>query len=76
MQDFIKSKYTLIIDNISFENKEFEISLNNNETLDRASLILINYINHHSKDFKDYKFVIIMIIFKGLSIKKWEILKN
>ena len=69
--------------------------MNNNETLDRASLILINcmfnshikkdgelfidlfnYINHHSKDFKDYKFVIIMIIFKGLRIKKWEILKN
>ena len=41
MQDFIKNKYTLIIDYISCENKEFEISLNNNETLDRASLILI-----------------------------------
>ena len=41
MQDFIKNKYTLIIDNISCENKEFEISLNKNDTLDRASLILI-----------------------------------
>ena len=42
MKDFIKGKFTLAIDNVSCKNKEFELSMNRNETLDRASLILIN----------------------------------
>ena len=42
MKDFIKSKYTSIIDNFYDMDKEFELSLNQNGTEDRASLILIN----------------------------------
>ena len=42
MEDFMKNKYTLIVDNISCKNKKCELSLNRNDTLDRASLILIN----------------------------------
>ena len=42
MKEFIKSKYTSAINNISSDNKEFELSLNQNGTEDRASLILIN----------------------------------
>ena len=42
IEDFMKSKYTLVVDNISCKNKKCELSLNRNETLDRASLILIN----------------------------------
>lgn len=42
MKDFIKSKYTSMLDNIYDMNKEFELSLNQNDTEDRASLILIN----------------------------------
>jgi len=42
MKEFIKSKYTAVINNISSDDKEFELSLNQNDTEDRASLILIN----------------------------------
>ena len=40
MNDFIKSKFSSF--NIFYTNKEIELSLNQNETEDRASLILIN----------------------------------
>ena len=42
INDFIKGKYTLAINNVTCKNKEFELSMNRNETLDRANLILIN----------------------------------
>lgn len=42
INDFITGKYTLSINNPACKNKEFELSMNRNETLDRASLILIN----------------------------------
>jgi hypothetical protein len=42
MKEFIESKYTCVIGNVSSKKKEFELSLNQNGTEDRASLILIN----------------------------------
>ena len=45
MKEFIKSKYTSEINDNLKEENQFELSLNQNETEDRASLILINCLS-------------------------------
>ena len=73
IKNFIKSKFSSTINSFCNNNKEIELSLNQNETEDRASLILINCLTN-TLIKKDGKLLIDLndVLFKIKNVKQYN----